>query len=65
MGSVVRAIGAVKRPTFTRRETVGERARRLFREHAATLNRVHTPHWADASAAVREFWMDTAAHMVD
>lgn len=65
MGSVVRAEGAFKRPTFTRKETVGERARRLFRDHAATLNRVHTPHWNDASRAVRDFWMDTAAHMVD
>jgi hypothetical protein len=66
MGSVTRAIivtGAKRAPVVARRETVGQRARRLFRDHAATLNRVHTPHWADASQAVRDFWMDTAAHM--
>lgn len=67
MGSVARAIIVTgqKKAAVARRETVGERARRLFRAHAATLNRVHTPHWEDASRAVRDFWMDTAAHMTD
>jgi hypothetical protein len=68
MGSVTRAIivtGAKRAPAMARRETVGMRARRLFRDHAATLNRVHTPHWEDASPAVRNFWMETATHMTD
>lgn len=51
--------------TFTRRETVGERAQRWFREHAATLGRAHTPRWQDASRAVRDFWMEKAAHADD
>ena len=67
MGSVARAIivSGVKRAPVAPRETTGMRARRLFNAHAATLNRIHTPHWSDASKAVRDFWMDTAAHMVD
>lgn len=67
MGSVTRAIivSGVKRAAAAPRETVGQRARRLFRDHALTLGRVHTPHWDDASKAVRDFWLDTAAHMDD
>lgn len=64
MSAVVKAT-RTRTHFFTRRETVGQRAQRWFREHAATLGRAHTPRWQDASKAVRDFWMEKAAHADD
>lgn len=49
-----------RRVVFRKRETHGQRAKRMFHEHAITLGRVRTPTWEDASQPVREYWLQAA-----